>query len=78
MDGLNGRLHGDPANAARDRKIRGMLESMDHTVFVVTAKDLDDKGAMKRHFYDIALRLTARGTARTLREQADGWFSAEQ
>jgi hypothetical protein len=73
LDGLSRHIHGNPVTAARDRAIREELRARHYEVFEIAASDLDDRDAMKRHFFRLARVLLGRDKAAAIREQAD-WY----
>ena len=73
LDGLSGRLHGNPDTAERDREIRDWLRNGDYDVIEIAANELHDQGAMTRHFRKLAQYLGMRGTRRRLRDDPS-WF----
>lgn len=54
MDRLSGHLHGNPATAQKDREIRDWLRGDGYEVIEIAASDLDDEGAMTKHFRKLA------------------------
>jgi SOS-response transcriptional repressor LexA/ribosomal protein L40E len=54
LDGLSGHLHGNPATAEQDGRIRTWLRNHDYEVIEISASDLDDRDAMVRHFRKLA------------------------
>jgi hypothetical protein len=54
LDGLSGHLHGNPATADRDTRIRTWLRNNGYDVIEIAASDLHDDGAMTRHFARLA------------------------
>jgi hypothetical protein len=54
LDGLSAHLHGNPATAQKDREIRDWLRGNGYEVIEIAASDLDDEGAMTRHFRKLA------------------------
>ena len=75
LDGLSQHLHGDPERAARDRDIRDALRNGGFEVIEISAVDLDDIGAMTRHFRRLAGYLGDRDLRARLRGD-QSWFSA--
>ncbi len=74
LDGLSRHIHGNPETAAKDRAIRDSLRARYYDVFAIPASDLDDREAMKGHFYRIARVLMGNDRARAFRGEAY-WFS---
>ena len=75
LDGLSQHLHGDPERAATDRAIRDALRNNGYEVIEISAVDLDDVGAMTRHFRRLAGYLGDRDLRTRLRGD-QSWFSA--
>ena len=73
LDGLSQHLHGNPETAKRDREIRTELSNKDYLVLEIAASDLDDRDAMARHFYRLAIYLLGKPEARRIRDDK-GWF----
>ena len=76
LDGMSRHLHGYPQTAAKDREIREWLRnSGGYEVLEIPANELDDEGAMTRHFRRLANYL---GQGRKGRELArdKSWFAA--
>lgn len=73
LDGLSQHLHGNPETAKRDREIRTELKNKDYLVLEIAASDLDDRAAMTRHFYQLAIYLLGKPDARRIRDD-QGWF----
>ena len=75
LDGMSGHLHGNPETAARDRVIRAWLRGSDYEVIEIPANELDDRGAMTRHFRRLANYLGQSGRGRKLATDSS-WFAA--
>ena len=73
LDGLSGRLHGNPETAEKDRRIRAWLRGSGFEVIEISANELDDELAMVRHFRRLAGYLGNRELRRRIREDAS-WF----
>ena len=73
LDGMSASLHGDPATAARDREIRSWLRNNGYQVIEITVVELDDRGAMVRHFKRLARHLEGKELARKIEEDSS-WF----
>jgi hypothetical protein len=73
VDGLSGRIHGNPETRARDRQIREELRARRYEVFEIAATDLEDRGAMARHFYRLGRILVGKDEAKTIRDRTE-WF----
>lgn len=54
LDGLSAHLHGKPETAEKDYRIRTWLRNNGYDVIEIAASDLDDAGAMTRHFRKLA------------------------
>jgi hypothetical protein len=76
LDGLSKHVHGNPETATRDRAIREQLRSLGYEVFEIAATDLDDRGAMRQHFFRLGRILIGRERARELRGD-DAWFDVQ-
>lgn len=59
LDGLSAHLHGNPATAERDARIRSWLRNNGYEVIEIAFSDLYDEGAMTRHFRKLAGYLDA-------------------
>ncbi|MBW2122811.1 MAG: DUF1998 domain-containing protein, partial [Deltaproteobacteria bacterium] len=57
LDGLSGHLHGNPQTAEQDKRIRTWLRNNGHEIIEIAVSDLDDEGAMTRHFRRLAAYL---------------------
>lgn len=73
LDGLSKHIHGNEANARRDRQIREELRARSYEVVEIPYTQLTDKGAMQRHFFRLGRLLMGREAAERLRENG-GWF----
>ncbi|MBI5710725.1 MAG: DEAD/DEAH box helicase [Candidatus Eisenbacteria bacterium] len=71
VDGLSGRLHGDPARAAQDRVLRAALRSRGFVVIEIPASHLEDREAMRRHLATIARWLLGPDASKKIREAQD-------
>lgn len=76
LDGLSEHIHGNPETAERDTQIRMQLRAEDHDVLEITAHDLDDQQAMRRHFKRLARLLVGREKAKSVDAEAETWFKA--
>ena len=74
LDGLSGHLHGNPATAEQDQRIRTWLRNNGYEVIEIAASDLHDEGAMTRHFRKLAGYLGANNFRDSLRTDTS-WFS---
>jgi hypothetical protein len=54
LDGLSGHLHGNPATAEQDQRIRTWLRNNGYEVIEIPANELHDEEAMSRHFRKLA------------------------
>ena len=73
LDGLSGHLHGNPATAEKDRRIRDWLRNNGYEVIEIAVSDLDDVGAMTRHFRRLAGYLDETELRDAVRDDS-GWF----
>lgn len=73
LDGLSTGLHGNPETAACDREIRGWLRNNGYQVIEITVVELDDRGAMVRHFKKLARYLEGKDLAKKIEEDRS-WF----
>jgi len=73
LDGLSDHIHGNAETAERDREIRTWLRNNGYEVIEIAASDLDDEGAMVRHFRRLAGYLRKDRLRRTLKT-ATSWF----
>jgi len=73
LDGMSGGLHGNPETAAKDREIRDWLRANGFQVIEVPYVELDDRGAMVRHFRKLARYLSGKDMAREVSEDTS-WF----
>lgn len=75
LDGMSGRLHGNPETATRDRQIRATLEErMDYLVITIPFGHLNDPGAMTGHFRKIARALMGKEQAERVANEPTAWF----
>ena len=75
LDGMSAPLHGSPETATRDRKIRSWLRNTGYEVVEIPANELDDEGAMTRHFRRLANYLGRSELGRKLTRD-ESWFGA--
>jgi hypothetical protein len=73
LDGLSGHLHGNPATAERDARIRSWLRNNGYEVIEIAVSDLYDEGAMTRHFRKLAGYLNAADLREKVRSDS-AWF----
>lgn len=73
LDGLSGHLHGNAATAEQDQRIRSWLRNNGYEVIEIVVSDLEDEGAMTRHFRRLAGYLNAGDLREALRKDAS-WF----
>lgn len=73
LDGLSGHLHGSPATAERDARIRAWLRNNGYEVIEIAVGDLYDVGAMTRHFRRLAGYLNAPELREKVRSDLS-WF----
>jgi ATP-dependent helicase YprA (DUF1998 family)/SOS-response transcriptional repressor LexA len=74
LDGLSGHIHGNPERAEQDQRIRSWLRNNCYEVIEIAVSDLDDEGAMSRHFRKLAGYLGANELRDSLRTNTS-WFS---
>ncbi len=75
LDGLSAHLHGNPETAEQDQRIRSWLRNNGYEVLEIAATDLDDPGAMTRHFRRLAGYLGA-GELRSRLRDDSSWFGS--
>jgi hypothetical protein len=68
LDGLSEHIHGNPETRQRDRQIREKLRNEFYEVIEIAATDLNDPGAMQRHFYRLGRMLLGKEEAERFRE----------
>ena len=73
-NGLSGHIHGNPERAEQDQRIRSWLRNNGYEVIEIAFSDLDDEGAMSRHFRKLAGYLGANELRDSLRTNTS-WFS---
>ncbi len=73
LDGMSGSLHGDPETAQRDQEIRSYLRNTGYVVIEIPRNELDDRGAMIKHFRKLARYLEGRDLAEQIAVDAS-WF----
>jgi hypothetical protein len=73
LDGLSGHLHGNPATAETDARIRAWLRNNGYEVVEIAVSDLYDESAMTRHFRKLAGYLNASELREKVRSDRD-WF----
>jgi len=76
LDGLSGRLHGNPQTAQNDREIRNWLRGNGYDVIEIVATDLHDREAMTRHFRKLAGYLRNDALREKVRTETS-WFDGE-
>jgi len=77
LDGLSRHLHGNAATAEQDQRIRSWLRNNGYEVIEIAVSDLEDEGAMTRHFRRLAGYLNAGDLREALRKDAS-WFRRER
>jgi hypothetical protein len=78
LDGMSGRLHGNPETAERDARITARLRELDWEVIRITAHELADPEAMVRHFRKLARYMEMDAPSLAERLSADrAWFEGE-
>ena len=73
LDGMSGHLHGNPATAEHDQRIRTWLRNDGYEVIEIPVSDLHDSEAMSRHFRRLAGFLREDGLRTSLGEDRT-WF----
>ncbi|MGV2335345.1 MAG UNVERIFIED_CONTAM: hypothetical protein LVR18_14930 [Planctomycetaceae bacterium] len=73
LDGLSQHLHGNPATAEHDRRIRDWLRNNGYEVIEIAASELFDRDAMTRHFRKLAGYLGNTSLRERLRSDLS-WF----
>ena len=73
LDGLSGHLHGSPATAEQDQRIRTWLRNNGYDVIEIAVSDLYDANAMTSHFRKLAGYLRA-DDLRSLLRTDTAWF----
>jgi hypothetical protein len=76
LDGLSGHSHGRRETAEHDQRIRTWLRNNGYEVIEIAVSDLDDSGAMTRHFRRLAGYLGSNELRDKLRTNTS-WFNAE-
>lgn len=74
LDGLSAGLHGNPATAARDKEIRDWLRNNGYEVIEISVVELEDSGAMQRHFRRLAGYLRRDDVRSSVTRDTD-WFA---
>lgn len=74
LDGMSKHIHGNPKTAERDNEIRSWLRNNGYEVIPITFVELDDKGAMTRHFKKLGRYLEGRDLAKQI-EEDETWFT---
>ena len=73
LDGLSNHIHGNAETAAKDQLIRTWLRNNGYEVIEIAVSDLDDEGAMVRHFRRLAGYLNQQELRKSVREDRT-WF----
>ena len=73
LDGLSAHLHGNLETAEQDNRIRTWLRNNGYEVIEIAVSDLDDEGAMTRHFRRLAGYLREDSLRAALRKDTS-WF----
>jgi hypothetical protein len=71
---MSGRLHGNPQTAQQDRQIRELLRNENYEIIEIPVGNLDDREAMRRHFYRVGAVLLGKDQAVRIRDNPD-WHS---
>ena len=74
LDGMSKQLHGNPSTAKKDQVIRNWLRGSNYEVLEIPANELDDEGAMARHFRRLANYLGQSRMGRRLATDRS-WFT---
>ena len=77
LDGLSAHLHGNPETAEQDQRIRTWLRNNEYDVIEIAVSDLDDEGAMTRHFRRLAGYLREDLLRAKLRKDSS-WFQQSE
>jgi len=73
LDGMSEHIHGNPRTAEKDRRIREWLRNHEYEVIEIAVNQLDDRGAMTKHFRKLARYLGEKSLRKSLREDPS-WF----
>ena len=73
LDGLSRYIHGNPETAEKDQLIRSWLRNNGYDVIEIAVSDLDDEGAMIRHFRKLAGYLQENELRTTVKSDSS-WF----
>ncbi len=73
LDGMSAVLHGNPLNAARDQMLRARLRELGWEIIGITAHELRDSEAMRRHFRVLA-RYLERDDIRNSLARGNQWY----
>ncbi len=74
LDGLSRHIHGNAETAEQDHLIRSWLRNNGYEVIEIAVSDLNDEGAMVRHFRKLAGYLGANDLRQALRRDRS-WFA---
>jgi SOS-response transcriptional repressor LexA len=74
LDGLSNHIHGNQKTAEKDQRIRTWLRNNGYEVIEIAVSDLDDQGAMTRHFRRLAGYLRADDIRNSIKDDTS-WFS---
>ncbi len=74
LDGLSRHIHGNAETAEQDRLIRSWLRNNGYEVIEIAVSNLNDEGAMVRHFRKLASYLGGNDLRQALREDRS-WFT---
>lgn len=77
LDGLSSHIHGNAETAERDHLIRSWLRNNGYDVIEIAVSDLDDQGAMIRHFRRLAGYLQ-RNDIRSRVKNDPSWYPEDQ
>ncbi|MBC2710642.1 MAG: DUF1998 domain-containing protein, partial [Desulfosarcina sp.] len=73
LDGLSNHIHGNTKTAEKDQRIRTWLRNNGYEVIEIAVSDLDDQGAMIRHFRRLAGYLRADDIRNSIKDDTS-WF----
>jgi hypothetical protein len=73
LDGMSEHLHGGETTRRRDRRLREELRQRGYQVIEIPKGHLEDREAMRRHFYRLGRLLVGKAKATQIRDDAQ-WF----
>ncbi len=77
LDGLSQHIHGNAETAAQDQLIRSWLRNNGYEVIEIAVSDLDDEGAMVKHFRKLAAYLSRPDLRQSVKDDPS-WFRRAQ